>query len=141
MKKKKLSLKDQAQRKIDEAYLLMKDAGIPERFCDMAEHTEEWYRTKTKVEHDVEYWEILNCSVCGEDHPVSIMFKKDKKHSYQASLEMSFETRTQNWGFIEKIKETFRYIKRIFRDNEISDTIFLKGDDITKLKDLLKRLP
>lgn len=134
--------RDEAVSKLNEAYALMKSAGIAERFLDLAEDVTEWKEfEKAKDDGEWEYFKVLECSICNEGHNVTFMIRKDVKHNWQHTLEFIQEYRYRDWSFWSRLVEALRSFGRIFFKKKDMRDILIKGDDLTKFKDLLKKLP
>ncbi|RPJ75059.1 MAG: hypothetical protein EHM20_09585 [Alphaproteobacteria bacterium] len=133
------NLRDQAVLKLHDAYELCKSAGISERFIDLAEDVTEWKEFE-KAKEDYEYFKVLQCSVCGDDHTVELIIKKDAKHNWQHTLEFVLTYSYYGWSFWSRLKEVYRDFKNIMFGDKMVNDIFIKGDDLTKFKDLLKKL-
>jgi hypothetical protein len=137
-----MNIRDEAISKLNEAYALMKTAGIAERFVDLAEDVTEWKEfEKSKDEDGWEYFKVLECSVCNEDHTLEIAITKSVKHNWQQTLELLMTYRYHDWSFWEKFKEICRHVSAVMWHKKETSDILIKGDDITKFKDLLKKLP
>jgi len=133
------SKKERAEQKLNEAYSLLKDAGWPERFIDIAERVTEWNELKENKEESI--YEILNCSICSGNHYCDVKISRDKNHSWQYTIELEVCNHYSDYTFIDKIKQLFRIAKDLFKNDISSDSVLLKGDDVTKFKDILRRIP
>jgi len=131
--------RDEAIVKLNEAYELCKTAGISERFIDLAEDVTEW-KDFEKAKEDDAYFKVLQCSLCGDDHTLELMIKKDENHHWQYTLEFVLTCSYYGWSFWARLKEVYRDFKTIMFGDKMVNDIFIKGDDLTKFKDLLKKL-
>ena len=131
------NLKDLALLKIREAYDLLKQAGISESIQDLL-YKEEYYLDFING-NDEEYVEFFSCAVCRSNHNMTLSIKKDK--SIQYCLSIDIEHRYYDLSFIDKVKFLYRFICNLFIDKQITNDFLLDANDLTRFKDVLKKIP
>ena len=136
-----MDLREQSKQKLVEAYELMKQAGTPEQFINLAEDTVEWKELEDNKQGEDWSITVFQCSLCGTDHRMEFTVSKSKQHSWQEVLTIDLSEDYCGWSLWERLKNAGRFFKNIVIEKKFSYGISITGTEITKLKDLLKRLP
>ena len=131
------NLKDQALIKLKEAFNLLDQAGIPETIQDLL-YKEEYFTSFINGKEE-EYVEFFSCALCHSDHSMMLSIKKDKSFQYCLSIEINHKY--HDLSIISKLKYLYRYFKNLFIDKQYTNDLLLSYDDLTKFKDILKRIP
>ena len=140
-----MSLRDEAMALIEQAKAKLEEAGIKEQLLPIAKRVAdkglEWGST---ADDDYHWAESFQCSVCGDGfHSATLYIKKPKNDvnfQYALSIELCRQyTRQQfpRWYFLKYLIRQFWVIWR--EREEVSDVV-ISEDDLTRWKDLAKKL-
>lgn len=133
------SLREQAKALVALAHALLTQAGTPERLLDLAANAH-FFQQGVVDEDGFETY--FSCAVCGPSDNLSLTLKHPASgYPYRFALEVTISSSHANAGFFDRLWAGFRALGHILAGHPNELTVFIaNSDDLTRLKDVLKRL-
>lgn len=133
-------LRDQAIQKLHEAHELLREAGIPEVIADLAD---EVHYGLVEQDDDWGHATYFQC-IAGCHDELSLAVKKTANQAtgYNKQYSIAFEMTSSHayMSLTERIKSAFKVFWHRMRGKADEFTILIQGHDVTRLKDILKKL-
>lgn len=135
----------EAMGKIREAAKLLEEAGCIEDLSTLAFKESDLFQGfNGSIGGDpIDDQEYFNCAVCGEGHVLGIstirmLAPVDLNHQY--GLSFRFEQSYRDCSFWSRIWEGLGILRKIVVKKEIEDEILIDREDVTRLRDLFRRM-
>jgi hypothetical protein len=137
-----MALRDEAKVLLEQAAEKLEEAGIKEQLpylaWQVADRGHSWANGD-----EFDYAESFACSVCGDSsHSGTVVVKRPKQMHFQyaLSIEISLFLSGLGYRWWGRLAYAWRRFWQMLRTKEDCLTIEIAHEDITRFKDLLKKL-